>query len=269
MNRRIWLLACLLLLPLVLAIGIGVGVMLPRVSLISAPSTPPLSQSAGGVRVEELKADEELFALVDQQAIVFKYFGGDVDFWIELERDGETQRFNLISLWRQKSDAPAGPNDQVEGHFVFCRMARDESGNERWVLAGRRESISTKSSGLKVSTPLVEGEVAESKENRQAVQVNSSATVSLWKEQKKSEGFSKQSLAENADPKRPRTSRIYCQGGSTDIPRPLPTDRNVCIKTITEEGKKVHPTDKDKELVAKHIIRVMCKVASDEANGKE
>ncbi len=215
--------------------------------------------------------DEKLFALVGQRALVFKYSGGDVAFWIELERNGETQRFDpgMEGWGRGKSDAPPGRDDQVEGHFVFCRQEPDESGSEYWVVAGQRESVSTRSSGLKVSGPLVEGEVVGSNENRHSAQVASSGNFSLWKEQKKSEDSSKQGLAENADPKRPRTEKTTIQSQTTDIPRPLPADRSVCIATITEEGKKDHRKDKGKELVAKHIIRVMCKAASVEADGKK
>jgi len=273
-HRRIWLLVCFLLVPLVLAIGIGVGVMLPRVSSISAPSTP---QSAGGVMVEELKADEELFALVGQKALVFKCLGGDIDFWIEVEQAGKTQRYGPGTggargrnmFLPDGKDAPPGPNDQIESHFVFCRIGPDESGNEHWVVAAQRGLVSAKSSGLKVSTPVVEGQVALSKEDRHATTASVSWDVSLWKEQKKSQAPSKPDPARKTDPKRLSTSSSGSFRESSNIPWPLPADRTVCIKTVTEEGRKDHPQDKGKELVAQHVIRVMCKVASDEANGKK
>jgi hypothetical protein len=53
------------------------------------------------------------------------------------------------------------------------------------------------------------------------------------------------------------------------IPNPLPTNQNVCIKTMTEEGKKNHPNDTGQEMVAQHVIRIMCKVASGEDDGKK
>ena len=267
MHRRIWLLVCFLLVTLALAIGIGVGVTLPPVSFISTSSTPPLSQAVGGVRVDELKVDEELFALVGQKALVFKYSGGDVVFWIELERNGTTEPFDPgMRAWRQGHPAP---NIQTEGYFVFCRQEPDESGTERWVAGGRLVSISTTSSGLKVSTPVVEGEVTASKENRSANGVSVSWNVSLWKEEKKSEGPSEQSLAEKADHMGVSPTGSSSFSGSTEIPAPLPMNRKVCIMTITEKGKKDNPKDKSKEMVAEHVIRVMCKVVSEEDNVKK
>jgi len=46
---------------------------------------------AGGLRIQELESSEELFGLVGQKALVFKFTGGDVEFWIELDSDGKKQ----------------------------------------------------------------------------------------------------------------------------------------------------------------------------------
>jgi hypothetical protein len=42
---------------------------------------------------------------------------------------------------------------------------------------------------------------------------------------------------------------------TTSIPSPVPTDREVCLKTITEQNGS-----KGQEGFEQHVIRVMCKV---------
>lgn len=259
MGQRFWLLVSLLGFILAVAIGIGIGVMLPRVS---KSVTPPQSQTAGGVRVEERKDEEDLFNLAGQKARVFKYSGGDVNFWIELDRDGKTERFDpgmkgLRNLFLLDSKDPPGPEAQTEGYFVFCRQELGQSGDEFWVVAGNRGQVTATSSSLKLSTPLVEGEVVSSRKDQQNHVVSQSLNVSLWKE-KQSDGTP--ISAGDAE---------FKWHEDRSISNPLPKGRKVCIMTITEEGKKNHPKEKEKELAAKHVIRIMCEIASGEDEKKK
>ena len=55
---------------------------------------------AGGLRIQEMESGEKLFGVVGHTALVFKYSGGYVRFWIELDSDGK----------KQAHDAGPGPD---------------------------------------------------------------------------------------------------------------------------------------------------------------
>jgi hypothetical protein len=123
-TRRRWLLVCLVLVLASLAGGICIGIVFPRVSPLGS-GTPTLS---AGIRLEELKPAEELFALAGQEAVVVKYSGGDVEFWVEIESQGKKQKIGpvgaLAGLFDDKEKPPA-PNQAVEGYLLWVR---DEEG---------------------------------------------------------------------------------------------------------------------------------------------
>jgi hypothetical protein len=227
------------LIPLVAAVGVAVGIMFPRISRIGPPPKAPPAGLPSGVRVEELESGEALFEVVGQEALVLKYSGGDVKFWVELETDGKKQKHGeKLQAFGFDNKAP-DPSQLVEGYFVWLRAkAYDDpetgiwTGKERWTMGVSRALVSTESSGVRVASPLVQGEVVRSKEDRDSSVTNSSFPVQVWK------GHGS------------RNSRSV----RTSIPTPLPPDREVCLKTITEESKE------GEEIVDHHVIRVMCKV---------
>jgi hypothetical protein len=223
MHRKTWLLF-LLLIPLAMAIGIGTGIMFPSIFQFGSGSTTPSTGPRLGVHIEELKSGEELFELVGQKALAYKYSGGDVEFWIELDIDGKKQEVGLDNVSQLAQLAGSGgfmapaPNQVIEGYFVCVRSDADDSGKENWTVAFRRTFVSAESSGLDDSA--VGG-----------------GSVQVWKRKKPSG----------------RTSKV-----TTSIPSPVPKDQEVCITTITESRGK-----KGEEGFEQHVIRVMCKVVSN------
>jgi hypothetical protein len=211
-TGRTWLLVCLVLVSL--AGGIGIGIVLPRVS----PRGPGTSTPSPGIRLEELKAAEELFALAGQEAVVVKYSGGDLEFWVEIESQGKKEKHGPV--WALAGllggdEKPPAPNQTVEGYFLWVRSETDEAGRELWRLACRRDLVATKSSGLQVSAPPVEASVSQSREDRQSSSVFTSGPVRVWQG------------------KKPRGT-----GNATksSLSGPLPAAREVCLKEIHVTG---------------------------------
>src|SRR5262249_55290974 len=75
----------------VLALGVAIGIALPRFSSTNPPA-PAVSSHPVQVTVEQWKEAEEVLLTAGQTARVFKYTGGDVEFWVELESAGHTYR---------------------------------------------------------------------------------------------------------------------------------------------------------------------------------
>jgi hypothetical protein len=212
--RRTWLLVCLVLVLVSLAGGIGIGIVLPRVS----PLGPRTSTSSPGVRLEELKAAEELFALAGQEAVVVKYSGGDVEFWVETESQGKKEKHGPVRALAGLlggDEKPPAPNQTVEGYFLWVRSEADEAGRELWRLACRRDLVATEKSGLQVSAPLVEASASQSREDRRSSSMFTSSPVRVWRG------------------KKPRGTGYATK---STFPGPLPTNREVCLKEIHVTG---------------------------------
>jgi hypothetical protein len=279
--RRWGLLVGFVLVPMSLAAGIGIGIMLPRAPFVGpTPLTTPAAAPAAapaGIRLEELTRAEELFDLADQKAVVLKYSGGELDFWIEFESRGEKVKVGKVASLTTGLDggekkSPA-PNQAVEGYLLWVRDAED-TGRERWRVACRRDLVAAERSGLQVTTPLVVANVTQSREDRRTGTHSTIETFQVWKG------------------KRPNT---YVLSATGSIPNPIPSDRDVCIREIHEKGMRYHeyralsasiigllgspggggpllaatalnPAGPD-EPVEEHTIKLMCRAASNNGKG--
>jgi hypothetical protein len=271
--RGRWLTVCLVLALVSFAGGIGVGIVFPRVS----PLGPGAPAPSAGVRLEELKSAEELFALAGQEAVVVQYSGGDVELWVEIESQGKKEKVGPVRAppgLPGGNDEPPAPNQTVEGHLLWARGEADKAGRETWRLACRRDLVATERSGLRVSTPPAQADVSQAREGRHSSSMTSSRSVRVWQGQK------------------PRAVGSSTKGS---FPSPLPANRAVCVKEIRVTGSRrdewatvgagtiglLGPLREGGPLLAasalapgrvgppveEHTIRVMCKATSDEGKG--
>jgi hypothetical protein len=271
-GKLLWL----LVVAAALILGVGLGMLVPRIRFLGSPSgtaaAPP------GIRVEEVTTAEKLFSIVGQEAIVLKYSGGDVEFWVELESEGKTQKFEAGDpAMMAQIDKPASPEDSIEGYFIWIRRDKNPTGTELWTVAQQRDSVSNQSSGVELSNVLMQATVSQTQGHTQSGSVSASMVIPVW-HGKKPQGTG--------------------AGTTTSIPNPLPTDRALCLKEMHEEkaqDRTALPTlaastpalmgsplagpvlaatalmpgrvDDTKDA---HTIRVMCKAASAKAPaGKE
>ena len=95
---------------------------------------------------------------------------------------------------------------------------------------------------MRESSPPVQAQVTQSKEETQSNTTMWCPTFQVWKGK--------------VDPIARRRPKV-----TTSIPTPVPTDREVCLKTITDERGS-----KGQEGYERHVIRVMCKAMSYEKN---
>jgi len=187
-----------------------------------------------------MESAEDLFDIVGQKAVVYKYSGGDVEFWIELDADDKKREFyrGMTDDAMGGSDGLPAPaaNEVIEGYFVWTRGQSNEPGKEEWTVACRRNVVSEKSSGVRVSSTFVDAVAHQSrKKTRTRGGKISDSAVQVWK-------------GETTTGRRSSTV-------TSSIPTPVPTDREVCIWTTTErmgvEGE---------EGFEQHVIRVMCRI---------
>ena len=180
---------------------------------------------------------------------MFKYTGADVDFWIELIADGQTkisQHIVVPTIPDELSEQFAAPdsNQVAEGYFVWVRGKADDSGKEDWRLGSLRSVAAAESSSRDLSSSLAKGQVTESKQERQAITAFWGPTgLQVWKGKNSSAW---------------RIPKVR-----TTIPVPVPTDREVCLRTITEQNGS-----KGQEGFEEHVIRVMCKVVPVQEKAK-
>jgi hypothetical protein len=230
-----------------------------------------------GIRLDEVKSAEELFALAGQEAVIVKYSGGDLQFWVEIESQGKKETLGpvrTLSGLLGDNDKPPAPNQTTEGYLLWVRGEADETGTEKWRLACRRDLVATERSGLQMTSPLVKANVSQSREDRQSIDTSSSGSVRVW------------------HGKKPRGARFSTK---SLLPTALPTDREVCIKEIhvtgfrgdqrpivgagtiglpdssSEGGRSLAPSalipgNVDPSL-EEHTIKVMCKAISDKGSG--
>jgi hypothetical protein len=276
--RRRWGLAGFVLLAASLAAGFGIGYFYPRVSRTGPESLPAVST---GVRIEELKSAQELFALARQKAVVFKYSGGEVEFWVEIESRGNKEQIGPVRV--EPPDAFAdqqqpGPGETVEGYLLWLRGDPDERGQENWQVAIRRDLVSRQTSAVQISNPLVQAKASQSQESRKSASRNLGHTVQVWQG------------------KGPAGLRGGTSAGEiSSIPSPLPTDREVCLKEIKEKRWQF-PQDlqaaaastlgllgsgpggpllavsafvwgRTEETMDPHTIRILCKASAPRAAG--
>jgi hypothetical protein len=163
----------------------------------------------------------------------------------------------------------------VEGHFLWVRDESPTEGTETWTVACRRDLVAVKSSGFKVTNPLVEASATQSNLETRSNSNNFTATKQIWRGKKP-----------NA------TGGV--QAGS--IASPLPIDREVCLKEIREtgfrhdmwktlgasvvgllgspsQGSPLMPAaalapGRADEPEERHTIKVMCKAVTEKAKGE-
>ena len=188
------------------------------------------------IRVERLETAEGLFAVVGQEASVWKYSGSDMEFWIELEKDGKKEEIIRGEFLPFQEVAAPGPNQQIEGHFIWLREDAEEDGKENWRVGLQRRLVEKKSQNADFSSPLVEGKDSVGKTDSDVWAANFAKPVQLWKKRK------------------PGEKGTY-GGGSWVIPSPLPLDEEFCIETRVESRG-----EEGEDRYQHHVIRVMCKV---------
>ncbi len=218
-----WVLACLVLALASLAGGVAIGMVLPRISPIGPSATSAPTSAAPGskaIHVEELKSAEDLFAVAGQKAAVFKYSGGDVDFWVEIESQGKKQEIGKGVLSGLLSVAkPVAPGQAVEGYFIWVRGDADDAGRETWMVAQRRELFRAQSFGVQVSSLVGQATATRSKEDRESVGGRSSQQVHIWN------GKGEQGI---------RWTGAWFTLEKGLVPSALPTEHEVRIKEIRE-----------------------------------
>jgi hypothetical protein len=163
-----------------LAVGIGIGMLLPRVLRIGPESPTSSTGVPVGIRLEELKSAEEMFVLASQEAVVLKYSGGDVMFWVEIESQGEKQKMgDDVGMGGDQNQL--GTDQTVEGYFVWVRSKPDDEGRETWTIGRRRDLVTAQASGVQVSTPLAQASVVQSGEHRLGTSESFYRPVQVWK----------------------------------------------------------------------------------------
>ena len=245
-SRRSLLLAGLL----VLTAGVGIGYLLPRILIVSTSSPVAEKPHFNGVRVEELKSEEEVLRLVHEGAIALKYTGGNVEFRIELEKGGQTQ----VLFKGPFSDSRPAANQSIEGCLVWVRDKADDANQEYWKMTATRQLVSASAESItaRASLPVIEGEATLSKSQSQTEGggIHQSCVVA-W------ETRPPQEKPETAKGKKLRPMSGMRTSVSTTIPAPLPTDKEVCVISIKETRTIAEKPDETR------VIRVMVKAVAE------
>jgi hypothetical protein len=164
-----------------LMVVLGVRNALQSFSQVAVALRPATAAAPVSVNVAELKSAEELFAVAGIKAVVLKYSGGDVDFWIEVESQGKKTKEGAFGPKNVEGAVPAGPNQTVEGYYLLVRIPGDVAGQETWRIAYERDLVVAQPSGVQVSTPLIQTNAKESNKERQSYKVSSSTKpFQLW-----------------------------------------------------------------------------------------
>lgn len=216
MSKRLMVLIGVILVSAV--VGVGMGLFKKLTSRTEPPTPAP--------RVEEMKPQAELFAIIGLKAVVFRYAAADMDFWVELEKDGKTQTIGRGVGWIG-TKAP-GPNQHVEGYFVLSRSPVGDGREEQWTVAVRRDLVTTEPGDTS----------GEPKEKREPHSASVFETVRVWKAK----------LPEGA---------VTLNTTTSTVPEVLPTDTPVTLKTIKSTRTK------DEQALEQYVVRVRCKVVTD------
>ena len=247
MHRRTCLVAVLVSIPI--AAGIGISVVLGWLSGVSLGLRSSATSLSAGVHLEKLTEVEELFALAGHKAVVLKYSGGDVDFWVEIETQGKKQKVGQ-GLGSQCREKRPGPNETIEGYLLLVCSEADDSGRETWCVASQRDVVTESSSGAQVPIFLASANLSQSRENKQSVSASSRQLVQVGESTK----------PQRANPVAGRddgvTTDSQVSTATFSVPNPLPPGKDVCITEIRAKRKK------GTEFVRVYTIKVMCKAAS-------
>ena len=276
-----------------LAIGIAVGILfvrnepgaspgaaapspsaaapIPKAPEQPPPPSPPVHVGPAGVRITHLQETEAHLNRA-QQAVVLRYTGGDVRFWIEIESAGAKEIIDPISAsiqWRLEEkllgEIPVESDGIVEGEFLWARAWTDRpAAEQRWTIYQSRDFVAEKRHGSHwaMGRPDVffwRNKLAAQRHAQVLCLVAPSAFPNL-----------SSALAQIVMLKRiQETFALDCgpaklivkQSKEVDlaIPSPLPLDREVCLKEIREElqdGPELHHG----------VIRVMCQVVAVKDN---
>ena len=220
------------LIPLAVILGIGIGIKFPNIFKFGQGSTKPSAERRPGVLVEKWGSGEMLLGMLGQNALVYKYTGGVVEFWLELDSGGETQDFS--DQMKGESWLDADSNHPIEGYFIWVRGEADDSGHENWQVTFNQSDHLD----LHLEPPLPRL-VSQSRRR------NETFSVQVWK-RKKPEDF-KPSNFEMSD-------GVY--------PISILKDREYRIMQITEQ-RELDGDEKSREVYEEIVIRVMCKAASN------
>jgi hypothetical protein len=218
-----------------LMVVLGVRNALQPFSQVATALRPSGTAAARvSVNVEELKSAEELFAVAGIKAVVLKYSGGDVDFWIELESRGKKTKEGAFGLKNLEGAVPVGPNQTVEGYYLLVRTPSDVSGQETWRMAYERDLVAGQPSGVQLSAPPIEINAKEATKDKQSHRVSSVKPFQLW---------------ENANTEKAESTVNAFQN-------PLPQGKATCVAEIKGSQKK------DGQFAEAFKIRIMCQPIS-------
>ena len=185
-------------------------------------------QEPAGVSIESLDTAAELFGIAGLEAQVFKYSGGNVDFWIELEKDGQTTEFFRGELLRDGRDC-------AEGYFIWTREADFIGPEETWRLAVQKTLGTPQASRNDHRSADAPEDFVDKLDDANVRSCRSQRRVRLW------------------DYRTCMTARDV----TMSIPSTLPRDEAFCVYSL---NGYTYNSKHEKQL--DHIIRVMCKVVS-------
>lgn len=232
MHRRSWSIVLFILGALIIAMGVRSAFRpFSQVATALMPSTPAVPFT---VNIEKLKSAEELFAVAGWKAVVLKYSGGDVDFWIEIESQGKKTKEGAFGLKNVEGAVPAGPNQTVEGYYLLVRTPSDAPGQETWRMVYERDLVANQPSDAQVSTPPVQRNGKEASREKQSHKTSSTKPFQLWENPK----------AENAE------STV------SSFQSPLKPGETVCLAEIKGSQKQ------DGKVAEAFKIRIMCQPIS-------
>ena len=235
---------------LALTAGVGIGYLLPRISINSASSPIAKKPQCKGIRVEELKSEEEVLRLVHEGAIALKYSGGDVEFRVEVEKGGQTQ----VVFHGPFSDSRPAADQSIKGCLVWVRDKTDDANQEHWKMTAARRLVSASEESItaRASLPMIEGETRLSKGQSltEGCTIHRSC-IAAW------ETRPPQEKPETAKGDKLRLMPGMLTSVSTTIPIPLPTDKEVCLMSIKETRTIEEKPDETR------VIRIMVKAVAE------
>jgi hypothetical protein len=232
LHRRSWSIVLFILGSLLVALGVRSA--LQPFSQVANALRPSTTAAPVSVHVEELKSSEELFAVAGLKAVVLKYSGGDVDFWIEFESHGQKTKEGAFGLKNVEGAVTASPNQTVEGYYLLVRTPSDAPGGETWRMAYERDLVAGQPSGVQVSTPPIQMNAKEASKERQSFKVSSVKPFQLW---------------ENANTEKAESTVNAFQS-------PLRPGETVCVAEIKGSQKK------EGQFAEAFKIRIMCQAIS-------
>jgi hypothetical protein len=270
-----------------LILGVAIGVAVPRITSTNTPTpAPAIAPAPDQVTVEEWKEAEELLATAGQQnPLVYRYSGGDVDFWMEVGDGANKQRFPREGASHPRQlDRPAEGDEVITGYCILTRAAvPNDKMREEWAAATQRSRGTKQSASTVVSMPQLQAFKSESQEKAVSGSFRLSVTYPVWRTEpvdprvyeaaQQVLWFSDQGLAHRlAFPA--ASDQIHFQAavfisasvesrGFGTFSNPLPIGTPVCLKEYRRERKQVGAT------IEQHVLRIMCQVVSGDGPAAE